>query len=194
MAATAPPDRRWAIERSRALIEERAVFLDTETTGLDATSEVVEICIVDHGGAVLLDSLISPTGTIPPAAIAIHGIDEGMVRGAPSWAALWPRVDSILSGHPVAVYNAEFDLRMMRQSHMAHGLRWRPGDRDLSCVMRLYAAFSGQWSGRHGAYRWHTLGAAATQCGVAVSGTHRARADALLARAVLRHMADQQDG
>ena len=43
-------DRRTAIDLARTLITERAVFLDTETTGLDAASEVVEICIVDVEG------------------------------------------------------------------------------------------------------------------------------------------------
>jgi DNA polymerase III subunit epsilon len=184
--------RRAAVERARTLVAERPVFLDTETTGLDATAEVVEICIVDLEGTVLLDSLVRPTRTIPPDATVIHGISDGMVRGAPTWSDLWPDVDRLLSGRHVAIYNADFDVQMMRQSHRAHGLRWRLGDDKLWCVMRLYAAFSGQWNERRGEYRWHKLEAAAAQCGIKVGAAHRARPDALLARGVLQYMADQR--
>ena len=190
---TQAADRRTAGELARTLIEERVVFLDTETTGLDETSEVVEICIVDLKGKVLLDSLVRPTRKIPPDATAIHGISDRMVRGAPTWSDLWPDVHGLVSGRHVAIYNADFDLQMMRQSHRAHGLRWRLGDDKLWCVMRLYAAFCGQWNAGFGKYRWHKLAMAAAQCGVAVGTVHRARPDALLARAVLQHMADQRD-
>jgi len=189
---TRADDRRAAVERARTLVAQCPVFLDTETTGLDAAAEVVEICIVDLAGAALLDSLVRPTRAIPPDATAIHGISDAMVRGAPTWSDLWPDVQRLVSERHVAIYNADFDLQMMRQSHRAHGLPWRLGDDKLWCVMRLYAAFAGQWSERRGDYRWHKLEVAAAQCGVAVATAHRARPDALLARAVLQHMADQR--
>ncbi len=190
---TQASDRRAAVELARTLMAEDVVFLDTETTGLDTTSEVVEICIVDVQGTVLLDSLVRPTRDIPPDATAIHGLSDRMVRDAPSWSNVWPDVRRLVSERQVAIYNADFDVKMMRQSHRAHGLRWRLGDDKFWCVMRLYATFSGQWNRRHGDYRWHRLEAAAAQSGVAVDTTHRARPDALLARAVLRHMANQRD-
>jgi DNA polymerase III subunit epsilon len=187
-------DRKVAVERARTLAAQRPVFLDTETTGLDATAEVVEICIVDIEGAVLLDSLIRPTRAIPADATAIHGITDGMVRGAPTWSDLWPDVERLVSERHVAIYNADFDVQMMRQSHRAHGLSWQLGEDKLWCVMRLYAAFAGQWNERRGEYRWHKLEVAAARCGVRVGTAHRARQDALLARAVLQHMAEQRDG
>ena len=141
----------------------------------------------------LLDSLVRPTRTIPSDVTAIHGISDDMVRNAPSWSDLWPEVHRLVSERLVAIYNADFDVRMMRQSHAAHGLRWRLGEDKLRCVMRLYSAFCGQWNERLGNYRWHKLEVAAAQCGVAVGTAHRARPDALLARAVLHHMASQRD-
>ena len=186
-------DRSAAVERARTLVAQRPVFLDTETTGLDAAAEVVEICIVDLEGTVLLESLVRPTREIPPDATAIHGITDGMVRGAPTWSELWPDVQGLVSEHHVAIYNADFDVQMMRQSHRAHGLRWQLGGERLWCVMRLYAAFAGQWNERRGEYRWHKLEVAAARCGLAVGTAHRARPDALLALAVLQYMAEQRD-
>ncbi len=42
------------------------LVLDTETTGLVAPAEVIQIAIVNPEGQVLLDSLVSPAQPIPP--------------------------------------------------------------------------------------------------------------------------------
>ena len=91
---------------------------------------------------------------------------------------------SMVRGRLVAIYNAPFDLRMIEQSHRAHGLAGRPRV-DARCLMELYARFRGDWSGRRGGYRWHRLEDAGWQCGIEQKQAHRARADAWLASAVL---------
>src|SRR5262245_40268510 len=98
------------------------VFLDTETTGLDGNSEVIEIAIVDRAGVALVDSLVKPAGPIPDAAAAIHGITDDLLVDAPSWPELFPRVASICSGRRVIVYNAEYDLRLIGQTCRAFGI------------------------------------------------------------------------
>lgn len=54
------------------------IILDTETTGLDNTAEIVEISVINDQGEVLLDTLIKPTKPIPGDATAIHGITNEM--------------------------------------------------------------------------------------------------------------------
>ncbi len=181
--------RTFAILQAQAAIAQRPVYLDTETTGLDEADEIVEICIVDDRGAVLVDSLVKPRGRIPADVVRIHGITNEMVRHAPAWPELWPAVEQALAGRPVAIYNADFDLRMMRQSHRKHRMEWTGRGVSGLCVMRLYADFHGEWDGRHRGYRWQTLEDAGCQCGIALPNAHRARADALLARAVLHYVA-----
>lgn len=185
--------RQAAVLEARGLLAQRPVFLDTETTGLEAGDQIVEICVLDHDGGVLVDSLVRPACPISPGAAAVHGITEGAVRRAPAWPEIWPAVEAALRGRPVAIYNAPFDLRMIEQSHRAHGLgRGRPGV-DARCLMQLYARFRGDWNVSRGEYRWHRLDDAGRHCGLGLPQEHRARADAWLARAVLHHVAGRAE-
>ncbi|HHJ4165905.1 TPA: exonuclease domain-containing protein, partial [Raoultella ornithinolytica] len=61
-------------QRARYWLEEGFLFIDTETTGLGEDAEIVEICIIDSHGSIMLNTLIKPTKPIPDEAIAIHGI------------------------------------------------------------------------------------------------------------------------
>jgi DNA polymerase-3 subunit epsilon len=169
------------------------VFLDTETTGVGPQDEVVEICVLDGNGEVLVDSLVRPVGELHPEAVRHHGITATMLAGAPSWPKVWPQVEAAIGDSPLAIYNADFDTRLMRQSHSRHGLRWTIDEERLICVMHLYAEYYGEWDRRREAFRWQKLEAAARQSGILLRNTHRARDDALLTRAVLRYMASVTD-
>jgi hypothetical protein len=91
-------------------------------------------------------------------------------------------VEAILSERAVGIYNADFDLRMLRQTHRANGLPWRSPEMQPFCIMRLYADF-------RGTRRFASLEEAGRQLGILLPNSHRARADSELARAVLRRMA-----
>ena len=52
--------RLSAIHEARALLESDPVYLDTETTGMHLSAEVIEIGIIDDKEQVLFDSLIRP--------------------------------------------------------------------------------------------------------------------------------------
>ncbi|MBI4769272.1 MAG: 3'-5' exonuclease [Chloroflexi bacterium] len=173
----------------RETLAAQPLYLDTETTGLGASAEIVEICVLDHDGAVLVDTLVKPTGRIPPDASALHGITDRTVANAPAWPEVWPAVEALLSGRVVAIYNADYDVRLMQQSHRKHRLPWNLTDTRFFCIMKAYAEYHGEWNSRYGSFRWQSLEAAGRQCRINLPGAHRARADALLARAVLHHMA-----
>jgi DNA polymerase-3 subunit epsilon len=87
------------------------------------------------------------------------------------------------------IYNAEFDLKVMQQSHWRHRLTWDPPYRDQECLMKLYARFVGQRHPAYGSYRWQSLEDAARQCGLDHPNAHRAAADARLTRALLHYLA-----
>ena len=183
---TAP--RTAAIARAQQNLLNRPLFLDTETTGLDPRAEIVEIAVIDHDGGVLLDTLVKPTRPIPWDATRVHGISNEMVANAPTWGDIWPQVQSILTGRRVGIYNAEFDLRMIQQSHAAQKIADGAAGARAFCIMKLYAEFYGE-RGSHGDFRWQSLDKAARQCGIALPNSHRAGADALLARALLAYVA-----
>jgi DNA polymerase-3 subunit epsilon len=176
---------------ARSALALKPLYLDTETTGLELYDQVIEICILDHDGQVLLETLVKPTKPISAGARRVHGIGDAVLRSAPSWAQIWPAVQTIIAGRSVAIYNADFDMRMLRQSHRAHGLEWRVSEVNSFCVMEIYARYNGLWDARRRSYRSISLESAGRQCGIRLPNAHRAKADALLARAVLEYMANR---
>ena len=178
-----------AVQQAKEYISKKPVYLDTETTGTGPNAEIVEICIVDHDGAILLDSLVKPRGKIEAGARNVHGISDSMLSDAPGWQDIWPQVDEALRGRHVGIYNQDFDLRMMQQSHQRNWMQWKQPQATFFCIMKLYAHFFGQWNPKRRSYRWQSLDNARGQCILDLPNSHRAKDDTLLTRQVLLHMA-----
>ena len=181
--------RKEAVVIARQKLAQGPLYLDTETTGLGPLDEIVEISILDPEGAVLLDKLVRPTKPIPPDALAIHKITDEMVKNAPTWLEVWPEVEGVMQGRLVAIYNADYDVRIMRQSHRLYKMTWDPNVSDFFCIMLHYAQFYGEWNRARGSYRWQSLENAGRQAKIPLQNTHRAKDDAALARAMLHFIA-----
>ncbi|MBN1225164.1 MAG: 3'-5' exonuclease [Candidatus Aminicenantes bacterium] len=174
-------DHEKAVAWARGLLEQTDwVILDTETTGTSPYDEIVQIAIVAWDGKVLLDTLVRPTQPIPLSATAIHGISDTDVLKAPSFPEVYGRVQRILFGKRIVVYNAQFDLRLIRQTLSRHNLLPYGLDRDQAeCAMLAYSAWVGeQWP--DGGYKWQKL----------VSGDHTAVGDCLATLALIKRMAE----
>lgn len=183
-----PTARHKAVQIASAILDLQPVYLDTETTGLDRDAEIVEISILDANGATLFESLVRPRQPIPADAIWIHGITNDMVQSAPTWPAIWPTVRSLLLGRTIAIYNAEYDLRLMQQSHSRYRLPWREQLKTF-CIMKLYAEYRGEWDSKRRAYRYFSLDQACQHFALSLPNRHRATADSLLARSLLHFIA-----
>lgn len=176
-SATAHDDpRRWLGE----LFREGFVVIDTETTGLSARDEIIEVAALASDGTVLFESRLWPRrGTVPAASTRIHGLTIEDLEGAPSWPDVLDDLHTAVAGHRILAWNAPFDERLSVQSSRAwavpHPL---PG---FECAMRAYAYTRGVGSGSF------KLERAATVEGVLVAGqTHRSADDARLTLAVLK--------
>jgi DNA polymerase-3 subunit epsilon len=189
MAIPSAQARREAAHLARLRLQSNPLYLDTETTGLGSRDEIIEVCLLDSAGGVLFESLVRPTQPIPTDAVAIHGITDAMVADAPLWPHVWPLLQGALDVHPVGVYNAEFDSRLLQQTHARHTLADVVDTSAFFCLMLLYAQFRGEWDSSRRSFRWHSLETARRQAGLAFPNAHRARDDAFLARALLHHMA-----
>ncbi len=179
--------RKEAIFAAQQIWQFNPLFLDTETTGLNKTDEIIEIAIVDGDGQPVLDTLVRPSQPIPLDSTAINGITADMVKGAPFWREVWPSVRSKLAGKIVVAYNAKFDERMMRQSNERYRLPWQASwqFRDL---LELYSKFRGDWNSFTGITKFYSLDEAGKSCQIPLPNAHRALADTLLARELLLHI------
>jgi len=175
----------WARER---VSNPATVFLDTETTGLGPTAEIIDLAVVDLHGNVLIDTLIAPVSPIPPETTRVHGLVDADVVGAPAWLDVYPVLALLLRERPVVVYNADFDRRMVGYCCAAHGFVGEDGD--WHCAMHQYAAWAGvQSSHKHARYRLHKLGDALASFDLP-PGNHRALGDAMACRSLVLALAD----
>jgi DNA polymerase-3 subunit epsilon len=182
------PSKQLIIQKAREILSKEPVFLDTETTGLGTSDEIIEIALVDHKGNIFFQSLVHPSISIPMEATWINNITNEMVQNAPSWQQIWPDVEALLKGKIVVIYNSEFDVRMMTQTHRACQMIWKKTFTPV-CLMKLYAAYLGDWNSYRNDFRFVTLEKAGQQCGIQIPNSHRAVDDTLLAHALLQYLA-----
>ncbi|XVJ95810.1 3'-5' exonuclease (plasmid) [Burkholderia vietnamiensis] len=165
------------------------ILLDTETTGLDESAEIVEIAVIDDAGNVLLDTLVKPKNPIPNSATAIHGITNAMVATAPTYDQIHPQLVALLEQHTCYIYNSGYDVRLIRQSADLYGIDFDSRLYAFHCVMEDYAwrcNGDGSWSKLTSAY-YHARTARNTPQ-IALSA-HRALADCLMTLEVARYLA-----
>jgi DNA polymerase-3 subunit epsilon len=180
--------RLQAIQTAREVLKNAPVYLDTETTGLGSTDEIVEISVVDTYGIVLVNTFVKPSRTIPAEAINIHGITDEMVQKAPAWPILWSQVRSFLVGKVVVAYNSDFDMRMMKQSHDRYRIPWKENLQPFD-LLKLYAQFHGEWDSNRRSWKYFSLDKAGKASGISLPNSHRSLADTFLARALLIYIA-----
>lgn len=181
--------RKLAIETAQKVLQQNPIYLDTETTGLGSDDEIIEISIVDDQGNVAFESLVRPSKPIPPDATKIHHICDADVQSAAPWPIVWQQVRSLLVNRLVVMYNQEFDLRMMQQTHAIYRLPWKERLNSFD-LMKLYAQFRGEWNAVRRSYRYFSLEAAGKSCAISLPNAHRATADTLLTRALLHYIAN----
>lgn len=151
-----------AVDWARGLLKldpSEWVILDTETTGLGERDEIVQVAMIDGAGKVLFDNvLVKPTIHIPNDAAAIHRISNEMVANALSFSMIAPDFIEAAKGKIVVIYNADYDLRLIRQSLNAHGYGpdW-DNVKSFDCAMLQYAAWVGDWNDYYKSFRWQKL-------------------------------------
>lgn len=178
------------INRVKSWLAQNPVILDTETTGFKG--EVIELALIDRGGATLMNTLIRPTVAVEPDAARVHGLTNADLVNAPTFAEVYPVLLPLLQGRLVIIYNAQFDTARLRHTAAEFGLDWPA--LSAVCAMEIYARFYGEWNRKTNDYRWQSLSNAARQCGLEVpENLHRAAADAELTRRLLLHIAELGD-
>ncbi len=170
-------DRLSAAKKAHDLVSQKLWILDTETTGLLNSDQVIEIGIVDEAGNCVLDERIKPTVPISSGASAIHGITYDDVSEGLSFRSIHNFLRQKDPSIKVLIYNSAFDSRLIDQSSVAHNLPLI--DLNATCVMLLYSQYIGDWDSSHSSYKWQKL----------PGGDHSAIGDCVASWGILRTMA-----
>lgn len=181
-----------AVHQARAWLKAKPLYLDTETTGLGSSNEIVDLALIDHNGTALINTLIRPTTPISAKASQIHGISNKDIVDAPGFNEIIVNLVALTKNHQVLIYNAAFDQRLLRQSATAHKITLKNVNvmSKVNCVMLVYAQFHGEWNSNHHSYTWQSQETAAHQLDLEVpANLHRAAADARLCRQIVLAMA-----
>ncbi|MDD6153651.1 MAG: 3'-5' exonuclease [Elusimicrobia bacterium] len=161
------------------LNEIRFACLDTETTGLspETGGKICEIAVsVSQGGRMVdeFSTLLNPGMPMSPEVIAIHGITNEMVKDAPFFADVLPRLLGLLDNCVIVAHNADFDVSFLRAEFAACGMRFPP----YPVVDTLKLAR------KSGKFARNRLGLIAEELGISCQGWHRAMADTKMAEQI----------
>jgi len=152
-------------------LERPLVFVDLETTGGNAaTDRITEIGVVEisRDGVSAWSTLVDPQQAIPEFIQRLTGIDNAMVRGAPTFGAIAAELAPRLEGRLFAAHNARFDYGFLKNEFQRVGVSFSA---DVLCTVRLSRAlFPGE--------KRHGLDALIERHALQPSGRHRALSDA----------------
>lgn len=169
-----------------------AVF-DTETTGVETdTARIVSatLALLGENGEVAerYDWLLDPGVEIPDAAVRVHGITTEIARSsgidaAVGVAQITERIAQMIDrGLPLVVYNAPYDLSLLRAEQRRYGVR----EADVAPVLDPLIIDKQLDRFRKGK---RTLVAVAEHYGVELGNAHDAGEDAIASGKVMQCLA-----
>lgn len=166
------------------------VVLDVETTGGrayggDRITEVAAVVVRNGQLCEVFETLVNPQRPIPAFITKLTNISWEMVKDAPTFAAVEPRLLDFISGNVFAAHNANFDWRFICAEVFRASGQQLVGRR--LCTVRLARKILPQLPRR-------SLDHVANYYGVEISGRHRAAGDAIAtAHCLLRLLEDAAD-
>jgi DNA polymerase III subunit epsilon len=166
------------------------VVVDVETTGScayggDRITEVAAVVVRDGEIREVFETLVNPQRPIPAFVTRLTRITWDMVKDAPRFADVAPRLLDVLSGNIFAAHNANFDWRFVSSEFQRANATQLIGPR--VCTVKLARTILPQLSRR-------SLDNVARYYGVEITARHRAGGDAIAtAKCLVRMLDDAQD-
>ena len=137
---------------------DNVIVVDTETTGLEPSDEVISYGICTAQGDEIANQLVRPTRhTAWPEAEKINHISWDDVKAQPHLTELEPSLSALWANSALLVgYNIGFDQRLLHQSGVnLSGI-------EAFDLMEAFARLHCQWNRHRQAYRWLRLTDVAT--------------------------------
>lgn len=162
-------DREKSIEWAKTILsDDNWCIVDTETTGLGKLSQIVQIGAIASNGE-QWQSLVKPTIAIDEKATETHDISEEHVKNALYFDQVFLGLWRFVKDRNLIFYNAEFDLKMFRQSLRARNIQiaFPTSDKrkcriftnggSIHCAMKQYSQYVGEWNEQYGEYKYQPL-------------------------------------
>ena len=181
-----------------ALSAEATIVFDTETTGKDGElDEAVSIAVQSYsapsGAPVEFHTLIAPRfpekileqNADQKSAYDIHGIHPDDLVGQPPFPVVHATLWEIMRGKNWVCWNTDFDVTLLDNLCIRHGLALIPRNR-VVCAMKLLSPLAGKWDEGRAAYSRSKLEDMASVVGLAFADAHDAAADVQMTINVMR--------
>lgn len=97
---------------------QKIIIIDTETTGVFNTDEILQLSIIDANGNTILDQYYKPEHHYSwPQAQKVNNISPAMVKNMPTFKEKLPELQKIIDQYEIlAGYNFKFDIRMLNNA------------------------------------------------------------------------------
>lgn len=107
---------------------ERYIAFDVETpNSYNHRMSSIGITVVENGSIIRdYSSLINPETHFDPFNIQLTEISPAMVKDAPTFPQLWPKLEELFSDAVLLAHNAPFDMGVLAKCLRAYGISWRP--------------------------------------------------------------------
>lgn len=97
------------------------IFLDTETTGIEADDRLCQLAFKSENGTIV-NELFNPGRPISVEAMGVHHITNGMVKDKPPFkhSETWEKLRGILDvdDNVLVAHNAVFDIDMLKKEEI----------------------------------------------------------------------------
>ena len=162
-------------------------IVDIETTGNGIKgNKITEISIFKTDGQKVLDeftSLVNPECEIPYFITGLTGIDNFMVRNAPTLSEIAPKIEQITRDSIFVAHSVNFDYHVIKNEFALLGKSFV---RKKLCTVRLARrAFPG--------FSSYSLGKLCSALQIPITDRHRARGDAKATMILFQKVLDQPD-
>ena len=169
-----PPAAKRVQGEARMLLGRDDVLIAaTKKTSFQPSAEVIEVSLIDTTGAVRLDLVVLPTGTITREATSAHGIDRDELQrlNAPHYRDAHAEIAAALSAAKVVLaYDAPLEKRSLHRTAASYELALP--EADWRCLRIAYSEYHGLADRKEGGLRHWTLPQAARREGILLAKPH----------------------
>ncbi|MDX1333146.1 MAG: 3'-5' exonuclease, partial [Robiginitalea sp.] len=163
-------------------------IVDIETTGNGIHgNRITEIALFNVEGGLITDSfssLVNPGCEIPSFITGLTGITTAMVRQAPVFSDLAPRIEAFTKGRVFVAHSVNFDYPIVKQEFQRCGMEFM---RRKLCTVRLSRrVFPG--------LRSYSLGKLCSSLQIPLQDRHRAAGDAHATALLFQRIMGTEEG